>query len=438
MGIPNTPAACLDRLEGILRQNKDSLCWALVEDLDLCHSELLLHQLPESLALISAARKLALEESIGSSTVAAWLEGPDLMRSVFRVLSAAIAGGNEQIWLGLPKNCRQFVGLLQLLFRPAGLGIHIIPHRAEPFIESVLGQVHTLLVQGEPRWIEGWESVFARWGMRVHFEGPGHDAILIFEGADPEHAATLTLEAALRNSGRDPSAPHRIYISHAVFSATTRALMGRSKSFQLGAPQDARSDLGPLPEAEIRQLLERMEQAVSDGALVQCGGEARVCTDGGRRGMEPTILTGCRSDMALVSEPSRGPLLALIGFDSPSDGIRMATRLRGGHSVSILGTPPADIYELRAHFGRVFLQTTPMVEARYGARLRWGADARSSWIWEPMPDGRLARRAGAHCLVQSVTPREARSNLPGVHPVSDEVRSVQGMTGPDGLIMLPD
>jgi hypothetical protein len=434
---PISPKRSLQRLEQTLLQGKDSLCWSLVEDLNLCHSELLLHQLPESLALIRAAAEQATPTSIHFSTIACWLEGPDLMRSVFRVLSAAIAAGNEEIWIGLPEQAKQFAGLLQLLMRPLGPGIRIVLSDAEPFIESTLGQVHTLLIQGDSRWISGWESVFARWGMRVQVEGTGNDAVCVFKGSNPQRAARMTLEAAMRNSGMDPASPHRVYVARSVYSAFSRELLRLSRDWTLGSPHCAKSDLGPLAEEEIRRVMRQLEAAFAQGARVQCGGEPRPCAEDEHLGLGPTIVTACRAEMALVQEPCRAPVLALVGFDHEADGVHMACQVPGGHSVSIFGASATCEEALQPHFGRVFCDTTPFCEEAYAARLRWGADGQTSWIWEPMPDGRLARRSGAHGLVSSLVPREARPNLPGVIPPSDEVRVVQGLAGPDGLIMLP-
>jgi len=141
--------------------------------------------------------------------------------------------------------------------------------------------------------------------------------------------------------------------------------------------------------------------------------------------------------MELIREPCRGPLIALVGFDDATEGIGHACTARGGHALSILGSPDVELDALSAHYGRIFQDTTPFREESYQERIRWGADARTSWIWEPMPDGRLARRAGAHDLVTSLLPFQARPQHPGVVPPSDEARAVQGLAGPDGLIMLP-
>ena len=183
--------------------------------------------------------------------------------------------------------------------------------------------------------------------------------------------------------------------------------------------------------------MRQLEMAFAEGARVQCGGEPRPCADDGDLGMDPTIVTGCRNEMALVGEPCRAPVLALIGFDDEAEGAHLASQISGGHAVSVFGASESCYAALRPHFGRVFCDTTPFCEESYGSRLRWGADSQTSWIWEPMPDGRLARRSGAHALVSSLLPREARPNLPGVIPPADEVRVVQGLAGPDGLIMLP-
>jgi acyl-CoA reductase-like NAD-dependent aldehyde dehydrogenase len=237
----------------------------------------------------------------------------------------------------------------------------------------------------------------------------------------------------------DPASPHRFYVAHSVYSAFSRELLRLSRDWRLGSPHSAASDLGPLAEGEIRRVMRQLEAAFAQGARVQCGAEPRPCAEDEDEelGMAPTIVTGCRSEMALISEPCRAPVLALVGFDDEAEGAHLACQVSGGHSVSIFGASETCDNALQAHFGRIFRDTTPFCEESYRSRLRWGADSQTSWIWEPMPDGRLARRSGAHGLVSSLVPHEARPNLPGVIPPPDEVRAVQGLAGPDGLIMLP-
>ena len=116
--------------------------------------------------------------------------------------------------------------------------------------------------------------------------------------------------------------------------------------------------------------------------------------------------------MALVQEPCPAPVMALLGFDDPREGIRQAQLPRGGQAVSLLSPPAYARGELSPYFGRVFIDTTPFRRHGAKARLRWGSDPTTSWIWEPMADGRLAK-GGAHCLICSFTPKEARINLPG-------------------------
>lgn len=431
------PKETLKQLGQILERSQDSLCWGLVEDLGLSYFDLKYHQVEESLNIIQSAQDQSLAHRIRLTTAAAWVDGPDVLRSIFRTLAAAIAAGNEEVWIGLPEQSHHTAQLLQLLLHPLDLGIRIVPSDVEPFIESCLGQVHTLLIQGQPRWMSGWQDVFSRWGMRVHFEGPANDAILVFEGADPEISAQWVLQAALRNSGQDPNAPHRIYVSHRILAAFTNALMNHRRNFPLGNPHDPKSRLGPIAETALQKLSKRLTAAYQSGAKIQCGGQPKICTPDGRLGLEPTILTSCRTDMALVQEPCPAPVLALLGFDDPREGIRQANLPRGGQAVSLLSPPPYARGELSAYFGRVFIDTTPFRRHGAQARLRWGSDPTTSWIWEPMADGRLAKRGGAHCLIRSFTPKEARINLPGVISPTQQMRAVQGFAGPDGVVFLP-
>ena len=141
--------------------------------------------------------------------------------------------------------------------------------------------------------------------------------------------------------------------------------------------------------------------------------------------------------MALIQEPCPAPVLALLGFDDPREGIQQAKLPRGGQAVSLLAPPSYARGAISPYFGRIFVDTTPFRPHGAGARLRWGSDPTTSWIWEPMADGRLAKRGGAHCLIRSFTPREARINLPGVIAPTEQMRAVQGFAGPDGVVFLP-
>ena len=431
------PTDSLKQLGQILERSQDSLCWGLVEDLGLSYSDLKNHQVREALKIIHVAKDKAMEHRTRFTTAAAWVEGPDVLRSVFRTLAAAIAAGNEEVWIGLPEPAHHTAQLLQLLMHPLDLGIRVVPSDAEPFIESCLGQVHTLYIQGQPRWMEGWADVFSRWGMRVHFDGPANDAIMVFEGADPDLTAQWVLQAALRNSGQDPNAPHRIYVSHRIMAAFTDALMTHRRNYSLGSAQDPSSPLGPLADSVLQPLSKRLSAAFGDGAQILCGGQPKPCSPEGLKGLEPTILTGCRTGMELIHEPCPAPVLALLGFDDPREGIRQAKLPRGGQAVSLLAPPAYARGELSPYFGRIFVDTTPFRRHGAEARLRWGSDPTTSWIWEPMADGRLAKRGGAHCLIRSFTPKEARFNLPGVISPTQPMRAVQGFAGPDGVVFLP-
>ena len=168
------PKETLKQLGQILERSQDSLCWGLVEDLGLSYFDLKYHQVEESLNIIQSAQDQSLAHRIRLTTAAAWVDGPDVLRSIFRTLAAAIAAGNEEVWIGLPEQSHHTAQLLQLLLHPLDLGIRIVPSDVEPFIESCPGQVHTLLIHNLA---DVGVAGCVRWGMRVHFEGPANDAI---------------------------------------------------------------------------------------------------------------------------------------------------------------------------------------------------------------------------------------------------------------------
>jgi acyl-CoA reductase-like NAD-dependent aldehyde dehydrogenase len=92
------------------------------------------------------------------------------------------------------------------------------------------------------------------------------------------------------------------------------------------------ADLSPL--ANRRQLdvvLAQVEDARAKGARVVCGGEPT----GVGLFYPPTLLDRCTEQMAVVTEETFGPLLAVVRVSSAADAVRHVNRSRYGLGASI-------------------------------------------------------------------------------------------------------
>jgi betaine-aldehyde dehydrogenase len=88
---------------------------------------------------------------------------------------------------------------------------------------------------------------------------------------------------------------------------------------------DADTESGPLISADHRRDVEGFVERARDDVEVLCGGrrpDAAHLTDGFF--YEPTVLTGCRSDMEIVRSEVFGPVLTVETFDSEAEAIATA------------------------------------------------------------------------------------------------------------------
>ena len=81
--------------------------------------------------------------------------------------------------------------------------------------------------------------------------------------------------------------------------------------------------MGPVvEEPHMEKVLQYIESAKSEGAVLKCGG-ARAANKNGYF-IDPTIFDGVTPDMTIAREEIFGPVLSVIDFDSEEDAIKIA------------------------------------------------------------------------------------------------------------------
>lgn len=157
---------------------------------------------------------------------------------------------------------------------------------------------------------------------KVSLELGGKSPVIIFPDADLDLAAQGAARAIFNNSGQICAAGSRLYAHQSVYERVIAAVAAEAKKIRVGHALDEGTRMGPLvSKAQLERVSGYIDRGRADGATIVTGG-GRIGTDG--YFIEPTILTGVRSDMPVVREEIFGPVLCAMPFDH-DDLERIAT-----------------------------------------------------------------------------------------------------------------
>ncbi|HME13572.1 MAG TPA: aldehyde dehydrogenase family protein [Candidatus Acidoferrum sp.] len=138
----------------------------------------------------------------------------------------------------------------------------------------------------------------------------GKDAMVVLADANIENAANAAVWGSFTNCGQVCLSVERLFVEGSVADEFLNLCVEKAKKLRLGPGNHPATDIGPLIRPQqVRRMQDLVEDAVTLGATVLCGGHA--CPDLGPNFFEPTILSGVHSSMKLFREETFGPILAV-------------------------------------------------------------------------------------------------------------------------------
>jgi succinate-semialdehyde dehydrogenase/glutarate-semialdehyde dehydrogenase len=161
---------------------------------------------------------------------------------------------------------------------------------------------------------------------RVSLELGGHAPFIVFEDADPVHAAKGAVLVKFLNTGQACICPNRIFVHRRHAEAFTKEFTVRANALKVGSGFDDAVRIGPLVNAAA---LDKMQAQVADaldkGAVLCCGGR-RLTDSGLDKGFfyAPTVLTHVTARMRIFREETFGPVAPIIVFDGEDEVLDMA------------------------------------------------------------------------------------------------------------------
>lgn len=161
---------------------------------------------------------------------------------------------------------------------------------------------------------------------RVSLELGGHAPFLVFDDADPVHAAKGAALVKFLNTGQACISPNRIFVQRGIYPEFVRVLTERVEALRAGNGADTAVSIGPLiDEVAVAKMERHTQDAVAKGARLLTGGH-RLAGEEFDRGtfFAPTVLSDVTPEMVIYREETFGPIAAVTAFDDENEVIAMA------------------------------------------------------------------------------------------------------------------
>jgi len=138
----------------------------------------------------------------------------------------------------------------------------------------------------------------------------GKDAMIVLTDANLEVASSAAVWGSYTNCGQVCLSVERLFVEQPAAEKFIALCVEKTKKLRIGPGNDPATDVGPLIRPQhVRHMIDLVDDAVSRGANVLCGGRARP--DLGPNFFEPTVIAGVDSSMKLFQEETFGPILAI-------------------------------------------------------------------------------------------------------------------------------
>jgi acyl-CoA reductase-like NAD-dependent aldehyde dehydrogenase len=163
----------------------------------------------------------------------------------------------------------------------------------------------------------GWQIKKNSGKKKVVLELGGNAGVIVHSDADLAYAAERCVAGGFNYAGQTCISVQRILVEHSVYGKFTDLLLAGVKELRTGDPLEETTDVGPLiRESDAIRATEWVQEAVRGGARLLCGGTRRGSI------MEPTVLTGTKSDMKVNCQEIFAPVVSVEPYSDFDEAVR--------------------------------------------------------------------------------------------------------------------
>ncbi|MGO4892728.1 aldehyde dehydrogenase [Flavobacterium sp. W21_SRS_FM6] len=158
----------------------------------------------------------------------------------------------------------------------------------------------------------------------------GKAPMLILADADLDEAVKAAAFGAFMNQGQICMSTERLIVVDAVADDFAQRFKQKVHTMPTGDPREGNTPLGAVvDEKTVLKVNSLIEDAVSKGATILVGGTSRSVL------MQATVIDGVTKDMAIYSEESFGPVVAIIRASDEQQAIDIANDSIYGLSAAV-------------------------------------------------------------------------------------------------------
>ncbi|MBI1850419.1 MAG: aldehyde dehydrogenase family protein [Planctomycetes bacterium] len=168
---------------------------------------------------------------------------------------------------------------------------------------------------------------------RLTLELGGKAANIIFEDAAIDQAVEGIINGIYFNQGHVCCAGSRLLVQESVHDLVVKKLGDRIQTLRLGDPLDKNTDVGAInSKMQLDKIRGLVQSGVDEGAEIH-----QTCCTMPSRGFwfAPTFFTGVAQSNRIAREEIFGPVLSILTFRTPDEGIEKANNTFYGLSAGI-------------------------------------------------------------------------------------------------------
>jgi acyl-CoA reductase-like NAD-dependent aldehyde dehydrogenase len=169
----------------------------------------------------------------------------------------------------------------------------------------------------------------------VALELGGKSAVIVYQDAPIDQAASIAAMSIFSNQGQVCTAGSRLFLHESLHDKVLEKVIEAAGKVRLGYQMDAGTTMGPLISAKQKQrVLGYIASGKSDAKIVYGGEEPKGLEKGHFVG--PTIFDQVQNSMKIAREEIFGPVLSVLTFKEEGEAIALANDCPYGLAASVI------------------------------------------------------------------------------------------------------
>lgn len=207
----------------------------------------------------------------------------------------------------------------------------------------------------------GWAMAAKAARKKVRLELGSNSPLIVDSPGDWRTAAQKVAVAGFSHAGQSCISTQRIYVQEDVADDFTDELIGRVEQLVVGDPMNEHTDVSSLiSEHDAQRVKEWIDEAVSAGAKVLCGGEL---ADHGM--LRPTVVADVPATEKLQCQEVFGPVVTVTRYRAFDEALAMANDSRYGLQAGVFTSDLGKALKAAQtlEFGGVLINEVPTARA---------------------------------------------------------------------------